>query len=127
METAGEGRSAEAGPQQAAAQEAVRAEFEHATALAGWCVCVCVRGVTSCHTAGSSAAVRHICRRAQGPCLRAGGSEGTTSPAEHSDHISNSVNKLAAVTVTLTTLALYLRNSAAQRPPTDSHLNQLHI
>lgn len=58
-----------------AVREAARAEFERATALAGLCVCVraCVREVTSCHTAGSSALVRHICRRARGPCLRVRG------------------------------------------------------
>lgn len=37
-------------------------------------------GVTSCHTAGKSAPVSHICQRAPGPCLRAAGSKGKTSP-----------------------------------------------
>lgn len=57
-------------------------------------------GVTSCRAARKSALVSHICRHAQGLCLRAAGSEGKTPPSERSDHISPPVNKPAAVTVT---------------------------
>lgn len=60
------------------------------------------QGVTSCHAAGKSASVSHICQGARGACLRAAGSKGNAPPAELSDQISSPVNKPAAVTVTHT-------------------------
>lgn len=85
------------------------------------CVSACVfrgRGVTSCHTAGKSAPVSHICPWAQGQCLRAPGSKGKVSPCRHSDHISSLVNKWAAISVTNTANSVPLSPDCSVRAVT---------
>lgn len=57
------------------------------------------RGLTSCHTAEKSAAVTSAIEH-KGNARGLQSQRSRYPPAEHSDHISTSVNKLAAVTVT---------------------------